>query len=305
MKVIEFESITALTDQLSIALGYFDGVHVAHQCVIEKAVANSVAHQRKSAVLTFSPNPNVVLKKIEQTTLLTPFSEKTRVLTNLGVDYLIIVPFTKDLAHLEPEAFISHILKPLNVKHVVTGFDFKFGRLGLGTVETLKQFTSLFSVEVVDKQMVENEKIGTTQIKAYLSKGDVTMVANMLGRPYRIKGQVVTGQQKGREIGFPTANLALSEPFEVPARGVYVVRAWVRGQGYEAMCNIGHNPTFNYNENISIEVHVLDFEGDIYGEELEIEFLTFVREEQKFSSIQALMTQLAADENSVRAYFKK
>ena len=300
MHIIRVNERTHLFDDLSIALGYFDGIHQAHQRVIQQAVTYATTHQLKSAVLTFATNPNVFLKKRTQETLLTPLPEKIRLLTELGVDYLIIVPFNQTVASLAPADFIQKILVPLRVRHVVTGFDFRFGYKGQGDVRVLAAYPTQFSLDVVMKRELEGEKIGTTEIRTYLAKGDVDMVTKMLGRTYRMSGRVVIGRQKGREIGFPTANLELDDRYEVPARGVYAVNVLIADRVYRGMCNVGHNPTFNYNENISIEVHLLDFSGDLYGKRLSLEFIAFIREEQRFSSVDALISQLQADEKTIR-----
>ena len=300
MHIIRVNERTHLFDDLSIALGYFDGIHQAHQRVIQQAVTYATTHQLKSAVLTFATNPNVFLKKRTQETLLTPLPEKIRLLTELGVDYLIIVPFNQTVARLAPADFIQKILVPLRVRHVVTGFDFRFGYKGQGDVRVLAAYPTQFSLDVVMKRELEGEKIGTTEIRTYLAKGDVNMVTKMLGRTYRMSGRVVIGRQKGREIGFPTANLELDDRYEVPARGVYAVNVLIADRVYRGMCNVGHNPTFNYNENISIEVHLLDFSGDLYGKRLSLEFIAFIREEQRFSSVDALISQLQADEKTIR-----
>ena len=300
MHIIRVNERTHLFDDLSIALGYFDGIHQAHQRVIQQAVTYATTHQLKSAVLTFATNPNVFLKKRTQETLLTPLPEKIRLLTELGVDYLIIVPFNQTVARLAPADFIQKILVPLRVRHVVTGFDFRFGYKGQGDVRVLAAYPTQFSLDVVMKRELAGEKIGTTEIRTYLAKGDVNMVTKMLGRTYRMSGRVVIGRQKGREIGFPTANLELDDRYEVPARGVYAVNVLIADRVYRGMCNVGHNPTFNYNENISIEVHLLDFSGDLYGKRLSLEFIAFIREEQRFSSVDALISQLQADEKTIR-----
>ncbi len=304
MKVIMFNESTHLSDELSIALGYFDGIHCAHQLVIQQAVSHAQKNHLKSAVLTFATSPNVFLKKRTQETLLTPLPEKIRVLRQLAVDYLIIVPFDDVMATLKPVDFIQNILMSLNARHIVTGFDFRFGHKGQGDVVLLQSYQQQFSLDIITKRELNGEKIGTTEIRQHLAKGDIRMVNEMLGRAYRLSGKIVSGRQKGREIGFPTANLALDDKYEVPARGVYAVKAFVCGKTYDAMCNIGHNPTFNYNENISIEVHLFDFSGDIYGEQLDIEFIAFIREEQKFSSIDTLIAQLKTDQQISRTVLK-
>lgn len=292
------------TEGLSVALGYFDGLHIGHQEVIKEAVCYAKAHGLKSAVMTFSPNPNVILKKLSCEHLLTPPKEKLRLLTALDVDYLIILTFNQDLATLSASDFINRYLIDLNVLHVSTGFDFRFGKKGEGSVELLKQYHEQFSLNVTKKQEIEGEKIGATEIKSYLAVGHIEKANDMLGRPYAISGTVISGQQKGRQIGFPTANIGLNASYIIPKNGVYAVRVTVLDQSYAGMCNIGHNPTFNFIDNVSVEVHILDFNHDIYGKEIKVEFYHRLRDEERFSSIEALMTQLNQDRDTVRRYFK-
>ncbi|HAX72609.1 MAG TPA: bifunctional riboflavin kinase/FMN adenylyltransferase [Firmicutes bacterium] len=304
MEVIYYEgSPINLDTPLSIALGYFDGLHLAHQEVIERAVAYGRKHNLKSAVMTFSPNPNVVLKKLESDHLLTPPTEKVRLLETLGVDYLVILPFDETLAQLSATDFVQKYLIDLGVLHVATGFDFRFGRMGEGDTTFLQQYPNSFTMSVIEKRELHDEKIGATQIKNYLSNGMIEKVNLMLGRPYRITGKVVTGAQKGRTIGFPTANLALEAPYVIPKKGVYAVKVWIDNHEYMGMCNIGHNPTFNFNNDISIEVHVLEFEGDLYGQTLQLDFYHYLRTEKKFPSIDVLMEQLHNDKKEVKSYF--
>lgn len=291
-------------DRLSVALGYFDGLHTGHQLVIKEAIEYGKSRGLKSAVMTFSPNPNVILKKLTCERLITPQTEKIRLLKQLGVDYLIILTFNEDLASLGATDFINRYLIEMNVAHVSTGFDFRFGKKGEGCVELLQKYSDQFSLNITAKKAIENEKIGSTQIKSYLAVGDIKKANEMLGRPYMIAGTVVSGQQKGRQIGFPTANVGLNEPYIIPKNGVYVVKAIIGEQMYPAMCNIGHNPTFNFMDHLSIEVHILDFNQDIYGQEIKVEFYERIREEERFASIEALMTQLESDRETVRRYFK-
>lgn len=305
MKVLNLnQSAFNQTDALSVALGYFDGLHLGHQLVIKEAVDYAKKQGVKSAVMTFSPNPNVILKKLTGEHLLTPPHEKLRLLTEQGVDYLIVLTFDEMLASLRATDFIERYLIALNVVHVSTGFDFRFGKMGEGSVDLLNQYPEQFSLKVTDKKEIEGEKVGSTQIKSYLAVGNIEKANEMLGRPYTILGTVISGQQKGRQIGFPTANVKLSEAYIVPKNGVYAVRATVNGVSYAGMCNIGHNPTFNFIDRVSVEVHILDFNEEIYNQEIKVEFYHRLRDEERFSSIEALMGQLNTDRETVRRYFK-
>lgn len=304
MEVIHLNLSKKLDQPIAVALGYFDGLHLGHQAVIKEVVDYAKAHQMRSAVMTFSPSPNIFLKKLDSERLLTPYQEKVSRLTELGVDELIILPFNEALANMRAIDFVERYLIQYGVAHVSTGFDFRFGRMGEGEVELLGGYSDRFSLNVTPKYELEQEKIGATEIKRYLADGNIKKVTQMLGRPYRIHGMVVSGQQRGRQIGFPTANLQLSEDYVIPKKGVYAVEVEIEGQRYVGMCNIGHNPTFNFIDRLSIEVHILDFNQDIYGQAVKVEFYERLRDEERFASIQALMTQLDCDREMVRRYFK-
>ncbi|MDE5978349.1 MAG: bifunctional riboflavin kinase/FAD synthetase [Turicibacter sp.] len=303
MEVIYLNLDQALNQPIAVALGYFDGLHLGHQAVIKEAVEYAKNHQIRSAVMTFSPSPSVFLKKSEHVSLLTPNGEKVRLLKSLGVDELWILPFDEELANTRAKDFIERYLIQQRVVHVSTGFDFRFGRRGEGEVELLKTYQNQFNLSITSKYELEDEKIGSTEIKSYLAEGQIKKVTQMLGRPYCIRGKVVTGKQKGRQIGFPTANLQLTEDYVIPKSGVYAVEVVVEGRCYAGMCNIGHNPTFNFNNQLSIETYILDFNADIYGEELTLKFCEYLRQEQQFNSIDVLITQLEADHQFVRSYF--
>ena len=304
MEVIHLNLSKKLDQPIAVALGYFDGLHLGHQAVIKEVVDYVKAHQMRSAVMTFSPSPNIFLKKLDSDRLLTPYQEKVSRLTELGVDELIILPFNEALANMRAIDFIERYLIQYGVAHVSTGFDFRFGRMGEGEVELLGGYSDRFSLNVTPKYELEQEKIGATEIKRYLADGNIKKVTQMLGRPYRIHGMVVSGQQRGRQIGFPTANLQLSEDYVIPKKGVYAVEVEIEGQRYVGMCNIGHNPTFNFNDQVSIETYILDFSEDIYGKEMTLDFCEYLREEKRFGSIAELMKQLEADHQYVRSYFK-
>lgn len=304
MKVIELNLTKRMDQPLAVALGYFDGLHLGHQAVIKEVVDYAKKHEIRSAVMTFSPNPNQFLNKSTSPHLLTPHQEKVRVLKELGVDELIILPFNEELAKMRATDFIQQYLIEHPVAHVSTGFDFRFGYKGEGEVALLANYSNHFSLNVTPKWELDEEKIGATEIKAYLAEGQLEKVTQMLGRPYRLRGIVVSGKQRGRQIGFPTANLKLSEDYVIPKSGVYAVKVEVRDRQYIGMCNIGHNPTFNFNHQICIETYILDFDADIYGESLILDFYAYLREEQRFSSIEQLMEQLDTDRQSVQRYFK-
>ncbi|MCZ0755416.1 bifunctional riboflavin kinase/FAD synthetase [Anoxybacillus sp. J5B_2022] len=291
-----------------MALGYFDGVHLGHQQVIQTAVQIAAEAGYKSAVMTFHPHPSVVLGKKEQhVQLITPLQEKERLIAELGVDYLYIVEFTPSFAELLPQQFVDQYMIGFHVKHVVAGFDFTYGRLGKGTMETLPFHSrEQFTYTTVPKLARNGEKISSTYIRQLLKNGDVHQLPNLLGRFYTVKGTVVDGEKRGRTIGFPTANIELADDYLLPAFGVYAVKIHIGKEAYNGVCNVGYKPTFHAERHGQphIEVHIFDFADDIYGQTVTIEWHKRLRSEQKFSSIEQLVKQIERDQEQAKAYFR-
>jgi len=304
MDIIQLQKPLGKTDGVAIALGYFDGLHRGHQAIIENVVAHAKKHHLTSAVLTFSTNPKLFLKKIEDTGLLTPMQEKIEILARWGVNQLLVLPFDERMAQMEPQEFINSYLLARNVRYVATGPDFCFGHRGSGNIDLLKQYKEHFQLNVAPKMEYQQEKIGATQIKDFLAKGEVGIAGEMLGRSYGVSGMVIKGNQKGRTIGFPTANIKVSPDYFLPHPGVYGVEVSLRGHHYFGMCNIGHNPTFNFTGRLSVEVNLFDFDEDIYGQTLRLEFIKYLRSERKFSSVEDLVGQLERDRFQARLLFE-
>jgi riboflavin kinase / FMN adenylyltransferase len=294
---------------LSMALGYFDGVHKGHQKVINTAVIEAEKRNLKSAVMTFDPHPSVVLgRKHKHVHYITPVEDKIQLIEDLGVDYLFIVRFTSDFANLHPQEYVDQYIINLNVKHVSAGFDFTYGKLGKGNMETL-QFHSRnrFTYTIVNKLTDQDEKISSTAIRGSLNEGDMLKVENLLGRYYTISGTVVHGDKRGRKIGFPTANIELADDYIIPRIGVYAVRIFVQNQWHSGVANLGYKPTFNNPDDkvLSIEVHIFNYNSSIYGEEVKVEWHKFIRSEQKFDGIQQLIAQIEKDKQEAVDYFRK
>ncbi|MFK2825040.1 bifunctional riboflavin kinase/FAD synthetase [Bacillus sp. B190/17] len=292
-----------------MALGFFDGVHTGHQQVIRAAVAKAKSQGIKSAVMTFDPHPSVVLgNKHKQIKYITPIDEKIEKIESLEVDYLFIVRFTSDFAALEPQQFVDEYIIGLHVKHVVAGFDYTYGRLGKGTMETLPFHSrGAFTSTTVDRFEHDKEKVSSTKIRRLLSEGSVGEAARLLGRLYEIKGTVIHGDKRGRKIGFPTANIEVNEDQLIPETGVYAVKLKVKEQWHNGVCNIGYRPTFKHPDehSLSVEVHVFDFHRSIYGEEVSIKWYTRLRGEQKFDGIDALIAQINQDKQAAASYLKE
>lgn len=280
-------------EENAACIGYFDGMHKGHLELVNQAIKRAKELNIKSACITFEPDPWVVIKKIENIPHITSMEERIEIGKQCGLDYWIIVSFTKELASLSCEAF-EKMLASMNVKSLICGFDYTYGEKGKGNVDSLKK-QKMFEVVEVDAVLYKNEKISSTRIEANIEKGDMKEVLHLLGRPYTLKGTVKKGSSLGKTIGFPTANLLMKHHYVMPHDGVYIGYAYVKNKHYKCMMNVGHNPTFNYQENISIEAFLLDFNDNLYDDEIELIFIEKIRDEKKFSSKEELIQQLNID----------
>lgn len=295
--------------EMVMALGYFDGVHYGHQKVILTAKQFANENNYKSAVMTFHPHPSVMLGKLKTPMeYITPLEEKEKRISELGIDYLYIIEFDPTFANLLPQQFVDTYLIGLNVKHVVAGFDFTYGRLGKGTMEILPFHSrDQFTQTVIEQVSNQNEKISSTLIRQHIRNGEIGKVPSLLGRFYSIKGMVIDGEKRGRTIGFPTANISLMDDYITPAVGVYAVKINIEDNWYHAICNIGFKPTFieNAPEKPTIEVHIFDFNKQIYGETVTVEWHERIRSEKKFKNVEDLIQQITHDKQEAIKYFKK
>lgn len=293
---------TEKNEMYSLAIGFFDGLHKGHQAVIQQAIDKAKELNIRSAVMTFNPHPSHILgggkNKIGY---ITPFEEKKRLLSAMGVDTLFVVNFDKLLAALSPEKFVGIFIKELGVLHVTAGFDYTFGSKGAGTMERMAELANgVYGTTIVGKVTDTEDKISSTRIRELLSSGDVAGASSLLGRRFRTIGIVVDGEKNGRKLGFPTANVLPPKGSILPANGVYAVRFKVDGKLYDGVCNVGVKPTFN-NPDIQqaiVEVHVLNFDDDLYGKEVAVEWIQHIREEKKFESFAALIAQIAKDKET-------
>ena len=250
-------------------------------------------------LLTYWPHPRLILQPEDKSLrLLTTLSEKVKLLEEMGVDHLIILPFTKELSQMSSEEFIRDILvDKIQTKTLVIGYDHKFGKNREGSFEYLQSHSHLFgfAIEEISRQDVDDLGVSSTKIRTALAQGDISTANKYLGRPYDLSGQVVKGQQIGRSLGFPTANIQIAEDYKLlPRDGAYAVHAEVNSIRYKAILNIGDRPTVD-GQKKTIEAHLIDFEGDLYGQELRVYFQEFLREEKKFESLDALKNQLVVD----------
>ncbi len=287
------------------AIGFFDGIHKGHQKVIQQAVDKAAQNNMESAVITFFPHPSVVLKKdAAHVKYITLPSEKQAIVQDLGVDRVYIIRFNEELSKLSPQEFIDHFIIGLNIKHLVAGFDYSFGHKGKGKMADMQDYArDAFTWEAIDKVTLQEEKISSTRIRKALASGEMEEAEQLLGRPYTTTGVVVKGASRGRELGYPTANLAITKDALLPKQGVYAARVDRKGNIYGGMANIGTNPTFTEDQaDMSVEVYLFDFDDNLYDEEITIEWLSNTREEIKFDSKEALIERMQQDEQEIRAY---
>ncbi|MEX2416112.1 MAG: bifunctional riboflavin kinase/FAD synthetase [Paenibacillaceae bacterium] len=280
-----------------MAIGYFDGVHLGHQEVIRRAIHTAKNEQMISSIMTFDPHPREVLGHVKNAQYITPLEEKLELFADCGLDRTYILTFDRTLSLLTPEQFIHEVLFVLQVETVVVGFNFTFGHLGRGTVELLREIAAeKMKVNVVRPFHKDNNKVSSTLIRERLHAGELDKVAQMLGRPYSIMGQVVQGLGRGRTIGLPTANIKTRDNYVIPRNGVYAVRVTVSGVTYHGVMNVGLKPTFDDNlTEPTLEVHILGFNRSIYGQSIQIQWIGYIRTEQKFSSVDLLIDQIHAD----------
>ncbi|WP_058307769.1 bifunctional riboflavin kinase/FAD synthetase [Gracilibacillus massiliensis] len=288
------------------AIGFFDGVHLGHQAVIERAIRIAKKTEKKSAVITFDPHPSVVLQNKQDTVrYITPIEEKIKQIESLGVDYLYIIRFDKQLANLSPKAFIEHFIEAIHITHIVAGFDFTFGHKGSGNMDNIHDLINdETEVTTVGRLDLNNEKISSTRIRKALGQGEIEEAERLLGRPYSLTGEVIHGDKRGRTIGYPTANIKIEDYYYLPRIGVYAVEILVGTSVYYGMANLGYNPTFSDDrENTKLEVHIFNFDENIYGEKVMVYWRKYIRDEEKFSGVEELIDKLTEDEVKSRQFF--
>jgi riboflavin kinase/FMN adenylyltransferase len=284
-----------------VTIGNFDGVHLGHRFIFRKLIEEARREGRPAVVITFEPHPKMILHPERRPFyLITSLEEKIRLLENLGIDALILIPFSLEYARTTAEEFIRSVLwESLRIRKILIGHDYTFGRGKEGNADFLAAFGGRlgFAVEVMDAFKVGDTTVSSTRIRIALLTGEVRLAAALLGRPYNLGGLVVPGKRRGVRLGFPTANLRPDKEL-APARGVYAVYALLDGNRLPGVLNIGFNPTFA-DETLSIEVHLFDFDENIYGKPMEILFIERIRDEIRFDSPEELIAQI--DRDIVRA----
>lgn len=278
-----------LGDNLTLCLGYFDGVHLGHQSLIQKGLSLS----NNVGVLTFDRHP----KPGSDVMSITPLTIKKQILKSFGIQHLIIIQFTEQVKLTSKDTFI-HFLKQIGTKHVVCGPDFRFGYQAKGTIDDLK--AAGFTLTVIQPLTHKEQKISSSSIRLALSEGRVGDVLPLLGRYYEVSGIVGRGLGKGKTLGYPTANMMLDEPYLLPKNGVYIMTMTLDGKTYYAIASLGYHPTVANLKKPSLEVHVLDYQDDLYDKHLRVQFLDYIREEKKFHSLQDLIAQMDNDQAYAR-----
>ena len=292
-----------------VTIGTFDGVHLGHRKLILKLRELADTIQGETVVLTFFPHPRMVLYPNEHgLELLNTIEEKISLLTEAGVDHLIIHPFDKNFSELSSEEFIREVIvKKLKTRKLVIGYDHHFGKKREGNFEDLVRMAPEynFEVEKIEEQDVNDIAVSSTRVRNALKKGDVTTAMSYLGRPYTITGKVIHGKKIGRTIGFPTANLQIREDYKLlPAEGVYIIMVEIENETFYGMLSIGRRPTLENDGRLSVEVYILNFDRDIYGEEITLHLLKWIRGDQKFSWLEELQQQIEKDRTFTTNYIK-
>ncbi|MBE9390399.1 riboflavin biosynthesis protein RibF [Vagococcus salmoninarum] len=312
MKIIEihhpYQKEQLPVEDIVLVLGFFDGVHCGHQEVIRQGKEAALAKGLKLAVMTFNQHPSIVFKKIQPETMkyLTSVEQKARHMADLGVDYLYVVEFTSAFASLAPQEFVDQYMLGLNAKVVVAGFDYTYGPREIATMANLPNYCQeRFEIITVPKQMTDNKKISSTEIRELMAEGKMAEVTNYLGYVYEIEGTVVHGDARGRTLGFPTANIKVKSNIRLPRKGVYAVKIKVAGTWYRGMAQIGRNITFEADRDITVEVNILDFNRDIYGEQVSVAWYHYLRDEVKFTGVEGLISQLKQDQIDTEVYFQE
>ena len=287
IRINDFNNIIKL-EELSVTIGAFDGIHLGHQELIKRCKESKL----KSAVITFDPDPDSVFKKLDYYPVLMPIDKKEEIIESFGIDYFIIFEFNLEFSKLSKDKFID-ILKALNVKEIVLGYDFRFGYKAEGSIKDLKIY---FDVVEIEKILIDSIRVSSTYIKELLKDGNISLANSLLGRNYSIKGVTFIGSQKGMTIGFPTANINYKNYF-LPKNGVYLVKVIFDNKEYYGMANIGHNPTFNFQNKLRLEVNIFGISGILYNKTMEVFFIKHIRDEIKFNNINELKNQLNCDKN--------
>ena len=308
MNTIQNISNFSTSEKTYVTIGTFDGVHFGHKHIIEKLVLEAKKANRKSVLLTFFPHPRMVLQKDNSLELINTIEERAELLKETGLDYLIIHPFSKEFSRMTALEFVRDILvNQLNISKLIIGYDHHFGKNREGNIVQLTEYSHLydFTVEEIPAQDIDDVSVSSTKVRHALAEGNIETANNYLGYNFMLTGTVVNGKQLGGKIGYPTANIDVKESYKlIPKTGVYVVKSTIDKKVVFGIMNIGNRPTVDGNYQ-TIEVHFLDFNSDLYNQNITIELLYFLRNEKKFSGIETLVLQIKKDEQIARNFINK
>lgn len=291
-----------------VTIGTFDGIHYGHQKIVKRLCELARATGGESVILTFFPHPRLILDPENQNLkMINTIAQKAEILEKLGVDHLIIIPFTRDFSNQSAKEYIQHVLvETLGTKQIIVGYDHRFGKDRKGGMPELEQFASVFDyqIEVIPEQDINDVAVSSTKIRQALLEGDVALAASYLGYHFSIQGRVIKGDKIGRTIGFPTANIFVEETYKlIPSDGIYAVTVQMGDEMYKGMAYIGQRPTIN-GMTRNIEVNIFDFNKEIYGQTINMTFLEFLRHDVKFTGLEGLKAQLHKDKEATLKYFE-
>ena len=296
--VMGIENFTDKIKPVYLALGNFDGVHKGHQSLIKALVEKAITNGGQAVAFIFEPHPAQVLTPDRAPRLLLTPCRKAKLLEKMGLDFLIYHPFTREIAAWSPDQFVKKILiQELQIREVFVGFNYTFGHRGAGTPELLEQMGEQqgFGVNIIEPVKYGGETISSSLVRKSLEEGDIMTANQLLGYYPVIEGIVVEGEHRGSALGFPTANIGVESIYNVLGKGVYAAQASVGDDNYHCVVNIGSKPTFHEKYPISIEAHLMDFSGDLYGQSICLSFVEKLRDEQRFGSIEELVAQISSD----------
>ncbi|MCI6820255.1 MAG: bifunctional riboflavin kinase/FAD synthetase [Clostridiales bacterium] len=294
-------------DETVVALGNFDGVHKGHQQIIERTVKSAEAAGLKSAVFTFSNHTRTLLKNLPPVKNILYAEEKAKIIESMGVDYMFNIPFTQEILQMSPEAFIDEILiRKFRIREAYCGFNYSFGYKASGTPEVLMHegLKKGFGIHVQEPYKIDDIIVSSTYIRSLIEEGDMERCAKFMGRLYEIGGEVVVGNKLGRTIGFPTSNIMIDESMVSPPNGVYITYCTYNGVKYPSVTNVGVKPTIGkYHKNV--ETHIFNFDKELYGKDIRVEFVKCTRPEKKFGSVEDLSRQIENDCIMAKAYHRE
>ena len=292
-----------------ITLGTFDGLHLAHQKIVEEVINKANQINGRSILLTFDPHPRKVIPGRNDVKLLSTLDEKTLVLQKLGLDNLFVINFTIEFSKQSPEEFVKkYLVDGIGLKEIIIGYDHHFGKGRDGNFQLLQDMGKNFNFEVslIPEYSVGGEIVSSTKIRNALMEGDVVKAGKMLGRLYSFKGKIVRGDGRGRKLGFPTANISVSDEDKlIPAKGIYAAECMVQNQKYYGLLSLGSRPTFHKDGDVIPEFYIFDFDKDIYDEIMNVELVEKIRNEEKFNSVDELISQMKKDEEKGRIILSK